>query len=219
MRKLMLHADRNGFYYVFDRTDGKLLLAKQFLKNVTWASGIGAGRPSRQASQSGTDGGRHARLPVAGRRHELVFALVQSAHRHVLFPDQRKVQHLYQARPAGVGGRTDVPWRFAAGERRSAAAAHSEGHRLPDRRDQMGDPAAGRRRSWGGTLSTATGLVFFEEETGSFVAADAATGKVLWSFQANTRIGMPRRWRISSTARSTLPSSPGGNIIAMALPE
>jgi PQQ-dependent dehydrogenase (methanol/ethanol family) len=44
--KLLLHADRNGFFYVLDRTDGKLLLAKPFLRRVDWASGIGPdGRP------------------------------------------------------------------------------------------------------------------------------------------------------------------------------
>lgn len=44
--KLLLHADRNGFFYVFDRSNGTLLLAKQFLRRVDWASGIGAdGRP------------------------------------------------------------------------------------------------------------------------------------------------------------------------------
>ena len=46
MRKLMLHADRNGFFYVFDRSNGKLLLAKSFMNRLTWASGIGSdGRP------------------------------------------------------------------------------------------------------------------------------------------------------------------------------
>ena len=45
-RKLLLHADRNGFFYVLDRTNGKVLLAKKFVEQVTWASGIGAdGRP------------------------------------------------------------------------------------------------------------------------------------------------------------------------------
>ena len=45
-RKLLLHADRNGFFYVFDRTDGRLLLAKSFVKRMTWASGIDErGRP------------------------------------------------------------------------------------------------------------------------------------------------------------------------------
>jgi PQQ-dependent dehydrogenase (methanol/ethanol family) len=44
--KLLLHADRNGFFYVLDRTNGKVLLAKPFLRRVDWASGIGPdGRP------------------------------------------------------------------------------------------------------------------------------------------------------------------------------
>ena len=45
-RKLLLHADRNGFFYVLDRTNGKVLLADKFVKRLTWASGIGPdGRP------------------------------------------------------------------------------------------------------------------------------------------------------------------------------
>jgi PQQ-dependent dehydrogenase (methanol/ethanol family) len=45
-RKLLLHADRNGFYYVLDRSNGELLLAKAFAKKISWASGIDAkGRP------------------------------------------------------------------------------------------------------------------------------------------------------------------------------
>jgi PQQ-dependent dehydrogenase (methanol/ethanol family) len=44
--KLLLHADRNGFFYVLDRTSGKVLLAKPFLRRVDWASSIGPdGRP------------------------------------------------------------------------------------------------------------------------------------------------------------------------------
>lgn len=44
--KLLLHADRNGFFYVLDRTDGKVLLAKPFVHQVDWASSIGPdGRP------------------------------------------------------------------------------------------------------------------------------------------------------------------------------
>ena len=45
-RKLLLHADRNGFFYVFDRTNGRLLLARSFVNRMTWASGIDdRGRP------------------------------------------------------------------------------------------------------------------------------------------------------------------------------
>ena len=58
-RKLMLHANRNGFFYVFDRADGTLLLAKQFIKKLTWASGIGPDRrpiklPNQEPSEAGT---------------------------------------------------------------------------------------------------------------------------------------------------------------------
>src|SRR5205085_8666706 len=45
-RKLLLHADRNGFFYVLDRTNGKVLLSKSFVRRQTWTQGIGAdGRP------------------------------------------------------------------------------------------------------------------------------------------------------------------------------
>jgi PQQ-dependent dehydrogenase (methanol/ethanol family) len=45
-RKLLLQANRNGFFYVLDRTDGKVLLARPFVQKLTWASGIGPdGRP------------------------------------------------------------------------------------------------------------------------------------------------------------------------------
>ncbi len=50
-RKLLMQANRNGFFYVIDRLTGELLLAEPFVKNLTWATGIGKdGRPSsRQA--------------------------------------------------------------------------------------------------------------------------------------------------------------------------
>ena len=39
--------------------------------------------------------------------------------------------------------------------------------------------------TWGGTLATSTGLIFFGDDSGTFAAADAVTGKMLWSFPAN----------------------------------
>src|SRR5258708_1672400 len=58
-RQLLLHASRNGFFYVFDRADGTLLLAKPFVRNLTWASGIGADRrpiklPLQEPGAAGT---------------------------------------------------------------------------------------------------------------------------------------------------------------------
>ena len=51
-RKLLLQANRNGFFYVLDRTDGKVLLARPFVQKLTWASGIGPdGRPQLLSGQ------------------------------------------------------------------------------------------------------------------------------------------------------------------------
>jgi alcohol dehydrogenase (cytochrome c) len=46
-------------------------------------------------------------------------------------------------------------------------------------------PQTGQGSSWGGTLSTAGGLVFFCEDSGSLMAADAVSGKPLWQFPAH----------------------------------
>jgi alcohol dehydrogenase (cytochrome c) len=54
-RKLMLQANRNGFFYVIDRTNGQLLLGKPFVKKLTWAKEIGPkGRPIRNPDQEPT---------------------------------------------------------------------------------------------------------------------------------------------------------------------
>src|SRR5216684_1802102 len=56
-RKLLIQANRNGFFYVFDRTDGQLLLAKTFLKKLNWAEGIGKdGRPILKALKEEANG-------------------------------------------------------------------------------------------------------------------------------------------------------------------
>ncbi|MCU1330068.1 MAG: Glucose dehydrogenase, partial [Bryobacterales bacterium] len=45
-RKLLMQANRNGFFYVLDRVTGELLLGRPFVRKLTWASGIGKdGRP------------------------------------------------------------------------------------------------------------------------------------------------------------------------------
>ena len=46
-------------------------------------------------------------------------------------------------------------------------------------------PQSGSGNSWGGVLGSVTGLVFFDEDSGMFMAVDAATGKPVWQFQAD----------------------------------
>ena len=55
-------------------------------------------------------------------------------------------------------------------------------------------PQIGGGDTWGGTLATVTGLLFFGEDSGMFMAVDAASGKPLWRFQAN------QMWKASPMA-------------------
>jgi alcohol dehydrogenase (cytochrome c) len=77
-------------------------------------------------------------------------------------------------------------------------------------------PQPGPAVSWGGTLATSTGLVIFGEEGGSLMAADAVTGKPLWSFPTNAS------WKASPMTymfdgKQYIAVAAGSNIIAFAL--
>ena len=66
-RKLLLHGDRNGFFYVLDRLTGEFLLAEPFIRNLTWATGIDPkGRPILAANQEPTSEGTRTCPAVTG---------------------------------------------------------------------------------------------------------------------------------------------------------
>ena len=156
-RKLLLHANRNGFFYVLDRTNGKFLLAKPFVQNLTWAKEIGAdGRPMLNPCER-ADGGHHG-VPVAGWGDELVFDIVQSGDWFVLCADARKVQHLYEV-GRWSGRRARVIWADGArsarvrSRRRFCARSISRRGRSPGscrRRDRRipGEGRWPRRPAW-----------------------------------------------------------------------
>jgi alcohol dehydrogenase (cytochrome c) len=193
-RRLLLHASRNGFFYVFDRVTGELLLAKPFVKNLTWASGIGAdGRPVRlpgqEPSLEGTrvcpsqDGATNWFSPSFNPATGLYY--VQTFEKCSIYTRRDGVE--WEAGKSYLGGiqRTSpdpVPQRVLKAIDIRTGAIRWE------------LPQAGPGVSRGGTLSTATGLVIFGEEGGALAAADAVTGRVLWSFPTN------QTWRASPMA-------------------
>ena len=78
-------------------------------------------------------------------------------------------------------------------------------------------PQQGAVNSWGGVLSTAGGVVIFGEDSGALMAADASTGKPLWSFQTNAL------WKASPMTymfdnKQYVAVAAGQNIIAFGLP-
>ena len=57
-RKLLLHGDRNGYFYVLDRTNGELLLAQPLSSKVTWTSGYDKdGHPILTSASESSPGG------------------------------------------------------------------------------------------------------------------------------------------------------------------
>ncbi len=218
-RKLLLHADRNGFYYVFDRTDGKLLLAKQFLKNLTWASGIGPdGRPVKLPNQEPAEAGTRVCPSQDGATNWYSPTFNPLSGMFYFQTNEKCSIYTKRDQPEWVAGQS-----YLGGSQRTAPDPKPQ--RILKAIDyQTGVtkweiPQPGGANSWGGTLSTSTGLVFFEEESGSFVAADASTGKVLWTFGANAP-----NWHASPMAyqfdgKEYIAIVAGGNIIAMSVPE
>ena len=84
-RKVMLWANRNGFFYVLDRATGEFLSGKPFIKE-TWADGIDKnGRPIKVPKFWPKPMGGIARDAWFARRHELVSTILQPANRALLY--------------------------------------------------------------------------------------------------------------------------------------
>ena len=77
-------------------------------------------------------------------------------------------------------------------------------------------PQPGPGISWGGTLATATGLVFVAEETGALLAVDAVSGAPLWSFQTHQLWrASPMTYMFDGTQYVAIAN--GNNVIAFAI--
>jgi len=160
--KLLLHADRNGFFYVLDRTDGKVLLAKPFLRRVDWASSIGSdGRPvvtdPRGCPSDAANWDSTAYSPQTGLYYFM--ALEECTGRPTGYPDQTGRRFL-RAVNVETG---EIAW-------------------------EVPQPGPARAKTWSGVLATAGGLVFYGQPNGGFTAAEERTGKTLWHFPTNVRM-------------------------------
>lgn len=161
--KLLLHADRNGFFYVLDRTNGKVLLAKPFLRRVDWASSIGPdgrpvikdprGCPGDAANWSSTAYSPETRLYYVLALEECV------GDKPGGYPDQTG-QRFLRAVNIDTG---DIVW-------------------------EVPQPGAARAKTWSGVLATAGGLIFYGRPNGGFAAVAARDGKTLWHFPTNVRM-------------------------------
>jgi PQQ-dependent dehydrogenase (methanol/ethanol family) len=189
--RILLHADRNGFFYVLDRTNGKLLLAKPFLRRVDWASNIGGdgrplvkdprGCPSDAANWSSTAYSPQTRLYYFLALEECV------GDKPGGYPDQTG-QRFLRAVNIDSG---DIVW-------------------------EVPQPGAARAKTWSGVLATAGGLIFYGQPNGGFTAVHQRDGKTLWQFPTNVRM-KASPMTFAAAGRQFIAVAAGPNILCFGL--
>jgi alcohol dehydrogenase (cytochrome c) len=214
-RKLLLHANRNGFFYVLDRTNGEFLLAKPFVKKLTWASGIDAqGRPIVNDNQKPSAGGMKVCPAVEGATNWFSTS----------FNPSTGLYYVQALEKCTIYTRSPSAW--VAGQSFYSGTTRQAQDEPPQKVLRAIDietgaikwelPQTGPANSWGGTLTTAGGLVFFGEDSGALMAVEAATGTPLWHFQTNAL------WKASPMTyvfdhRQHIAVASGGTIMAFAI--
>ena len=188
-RKVMLWANRNGFFYVLDRATGKFLLGKPFVE-VNWASGFDeAGRPMRVAGKlptpegtvifPGNQGGTNWYSPSFSPRTGLFY-----------IPSWVNYSSVYIKAEAEY----EEGKRFVGTSPRSLIGG-LQGAKINTRKEDEGygavraiDPMTGDRK-WefkmndvtdAGVLTTGSDLLFSGGREGYFYALNARNGELLW---------------------------------------
>jgi alcohol dehydrogenase (cytochrome c) len=214
-------ADRNGFFYVLDRTNGKFISATPFAEKITWAKSIGAdGKPVFDDTNRPGD----PKASKDGKKGNSVFAV-----------------------PSFLGGKNQMPMAYSPDTKlfyvptnewgmdihnepvsyKKGAAYLGAGFTIKPVFDtHIGamkaiDPASGKivwqknnaAPLWGGVMTTAGGLVFYGTPEGEFKALDAKDGKELWSFNTGSGIiGAPITWDQDGEQMVTIVSGWGGAV-------
>jgi alcohol dehydrogenase (cytochrome c) len=213
-RKVIMQLNRNGFLYVIDRTNGKLLAANAFEK-VNWASHVDSetGRPvetdiakSIRAGKAtehwpSTRGGKNWQHAAFNPETGLLYANT--------FHEGRMYKHL-EIKPHVVGQR----YQFIENLPLPRAADQPVGHM------EAIDPLTAQKKwrtplmdfqIWSAMLATGGGLLFTGKETGEFIAVDADTGEIVWQFQTGSGINaMPVTYTHRGRQYVTVLSGIGG---------
>ena len=212
--KVLMDANRNGFFYVLDRTNGKLLAANPYVK-VNWATGIDmkSGRPvETDVSKEAREGKKVVVYPsiLGGKNWEPMSFNPQTG---LAYANTLSFGGRYKSEPATYKAGewylgmdlTDL-WEWPpAGEPRGHLKAI--------------DPLTGKSKwevgsaipRFSGVLSTAGGVVFSGQLTGEFEAFDANDGKKLWQFQTGSGIeGQPVTWQQDGVQYVAVTSGLGG---------
>jgi alcohol dehydrogenase (cytochrome c) len=191
-RKLLLHADRNGVFYVIDRATGKFLAASPFVR-ASWVKGWDEnGRPitteNWRANPEGTTvypslgGGSNFQAPSYSQLTGwMYFAYYDGPGRYSIGPAPFEEGKQFQGRGNG-GGFGPPPADGQAPPSQGVMGFDPETMKVQWKFELQQNSLAS------GVLATAGGLVFAASAEGNLIALNDKTGKPLWSFQAGGQI-------------------------------
>jgi len=223
MRKLLLHADRNGIFYVIDRTSGRLLSGTPFV-HANWNAGFDAnGRPIEVPGSNSSREGSFFVYPTLGGATNfqapsyspqtgwLYLEYSENGQQYISAPATFEPGRQYIGRAEAAGG--------AAGPRPGEPAASAGIKALdPETGKTMWDFKIFQPSLTNGVLATAGGVVFGAMRDGNLVALDAKTGKHLWHFQTGTNMSAsPISYAVDG--RQFVAIAAGNTVYAFALPE
>jgi alcohol dehydrogenase (cytochrome c) len=184
-RHLIVQANRNGFFYVIDRSNGKLLSATPYGR-VTWSDSKDAnGGPIESKEASPTLEG----VPVCPG------AFGATNWMSPTYDPETKLFYVTAREQCDIFSTAPQPYEAGHAFYGSAYFPNDDAQPFSGAVRAI-EPATSQIKwelkhlspSWSGVLSTTGGLVFTGDAEGNFMALDATTGKILWHFQCGAAV-------------------------------
>jgi alcohol dehydrogenase (cytochrome c) len=218
-RKLLIQANRNGFFYVLDRETGKLLYGKAYLENINWAREVDAkGRPILLPLKPAPGSGSPRVCPWVNGATNWFSTAYDPATGHY-YVQTFDACGYYTPRPAGdweAGRGYTGGWQRSIPEEPAREILRALDVTTGKIIWEM--PEAGVADSWGGVLGFSSGVLFVAGNGGMFRAVDTGTGRQLWQFDTSAQFkASPMTYVFDG--RQYVAVNAGQNIIAFGLPE
>ena len=214
-RKLLMHGDRNGHFYVLDRTNGKFLSGTPFIAQ-TWNAGFDAdGRPQPNPGAHAAPSGSMPVAPTIGGATNFQAPSYSPETGWFYLAFQENVQQYFSVPQTFEPGR-----QFPGGRGAAAGARGSAGIKAldPETGKTMWEFKLYQGSLTAGVLATAGAVVFAASREGHLIALDAKTGHFLWRFQTGAAIeASPMSYAVDG--KQFVAVSSGNTLYSFALPE
>jgi alcohol dehydrogenase (cytochrome c) len=213
-RKVVMHVARNGFLYVLDRTNGQLLSAKAYEK-VNWATHIdmATGRPVESEESGKLRRGEVIDMwpSINGAKNWPHVAF--NPNTGLIYANTNHSYSTYKFTPLGAhkpGQRYQFIENKYPPTPKDTPSGHMEAIDPMTGKAKWRTPLIGQR-NMSAMLATGGGLLFTGKNTGEFIALDADTGEVVWSFKTGSGINaQPVTWTKNGKQYVTILSGLGG---------